>query len=160
MKIIKTAKYIEKTAQYGDDFGYEPYEGEDYNLYEEREVFRDREGQEDDYDDPKPEAGEPINIIQGSDPSRSGIVDEYIENRSMISESPELTTWVRISLDEGREYLDVPVDAPNVDIWWDDEDGSWEVKVEDINDESSTPDFGSDYGERSDDYNDDPSWGV
>ena len=53
MRIIKTAKYIEKVSQF-DDFGdYEPYEGEDYNNFEDEQVSQDREGQEFEDDDPE-----------------------------------------------------------------------------------------------------------
>jgi len=52
MKIIKTARYLQKTSQF-DDFGdYGAYdEGSDLDNWENEQVFRDHEGMEDDYED-------------------------------------------------------------------------------------------------------------
>jgi len=154
MKIIKTAKYTEKVAQYGDDFGdYEPYEGEDYNNWEDEQVFQDREGREDEYDEP--DDYQSIEPVYDMDGEIEGY--ELIEHGTYTESSVLAGQASRKVMDGANTIEELQAKYPD-------------AEVSDISSHMSSEfggptvpdnlDFGSDYGERYDDYNDDSRFGV
>ena len=156
MKIIKTAKYLEKAAQYGDDDfgGYEYDEGSDIDNWEDEQVFQDHEG--DDYDDE-----EGSDDYQSIEPVYD--MDGEIEGYELVEHGtyPESSVLAGQS---SRKVFDFARTAEELKQQYPD------AKVSDISSHMSSEfggptvpdnlDFGSDYGERSDDYNNDPRYGI
>ena len=159
MKIIKTAKYIEKTAQYGDDFGdfgdYEPYEGEDYNNWEDEQVFQDREGQEYEDEDEGPDEYQSIEPVYDMDGEIEGY--ELVEHgtyseRSVLAGQPS-----RKVLDGANTSEELKAKYPDAEV---SEHSSHMPSSLGGPTVPDNLDFGSDYGDRFDDYQGDPSYGV
>ncbi|MBT7350003.1 hypothetical protein HN803_04385 [candidate division WWE3 bacterium] len=154
MKIIKTAKYIEKTAQFDDFDDYEPYEGEDYNNWEDEQVFQDREGQE--YDNEEdPDEYQSIEPVYDMDGEIEGY--ELVEHGTYPESSVLAGQASRKVMDGANTIEELQAKYPDAEVSDISSHMSSEFGGPTVPDDLN---FGSDYGERSDDYNDDPRWGV
>jgi hypothetical protein len=140
MKIIKTAKYLEKTAQFDD---YEPYEGSDIDNWENEQVFQDNEGYEYE-EDPDYQSIEPVYDMEGEIEGYE-LVEHgtYPENSVLAGQSK------RSVIDGANTIEELKAKYPS-------------AKVSDISTHMSSEfggptvpdnlDFGNDYDERSDSY--------
>jgi len=147
MKIIKTAKYIEKAAQYGDDFGdfgdYEPYEGEDYNNWEDEQVFQDREGQEYDDEEEGPDEYQSIEPVYDIDGEVEGY--ELVEHGQS---SRKVFDFARTAEELQKQYPDATVSEHSSHM------------PSSLGGPTVPSNLDDDYDERVNDYRDDPRWGV
>ena len=154
MKIIKTAKYLEKAAQYGDDDfgGYEYDEGSDIDNWEDEQVFQDHEGDyDDDYDEEGTEDYQSIEPVYDMDGEIEGY--ELVEHGTYPESSVLAGQSSRKVFDFARTAEELKQQYPD-------------AKVSDISSHMSS-EFGGptvpdniDYDERLDDYNDNPNYGV
>jgi len=154
MKIIKTAKYLEKAAQFDDFEDYEPYDGEDYNNYEDEQVFQDREGREDEYDE-DPDDYQSIEPVYDIDGEIEGY--ELVEHGTYPDSSVLAGQSKRSPIDGADTVEELQAKYPN-------------AQVSDISTHMSSEfggptvpdnlDFGDDYNERFDDFEDDPRYSI
>jgi len=158
MKIIKTAKYLEKAAQFDDYESHEPYDGEDYNNWEDEQVFQDREGREDEYnEDEDPEDYQSIEPVYDMDGEIEGY--ELVEHGTYPDSSVLAGQASRKVTDGANTVEELKVKYPNAEISDISTHMSSEFGGPTVPDNLDL-DFGNDYDERQDDFEDDPRYSI
>jgi len=151
MRIIKTAKYLEKTAQYGDfdDFGDGSYdEGDDLTNWEEEQVFQDNEGH--DYEEnPDYQSIEPVYDMDGEIEGYELVEHETYPENSVLAGQPK-----RSVIDGANTIEELKAKYPTASV----SDISTHMPSEFGG--PTVPDNLDDYDERFNDFDDDPGYGV